>query len=70
MNFEIDKSVEIDKNKCDGCGICVEICPMDALRLDTKGKAYMKYDECWYCGCCVIDCPQKAVKLRLPYLIR
>jgi len=62
-------SVEIDRDKCDGCGVCVEICPTDALRLDEGGKAYVKYDECWYCGCCELECPRKAVKLRLPYLI-
>jgi NAD-dependent dihydropyrimidine dehydrogenase PreA subunit len=62
-------SVEIDREKCDGCGVCVEICPLDALRLDEDGKAYVKYDECWYCGCCELECPRKAVRLRLPYLI-
>jgi len=62
-------SVEIDREKCDGCGVCVEICPLDALRLDEDGKAYVKYDECWYCGSCELECPRKAVKLRLPYLI-
>jgi NAD-dependent dihydropyrimidine dehydrogenase PreA subunit len=62
-------SVEIDREKCDGCGICVEMCPLDALRLDEEDKAYVKYNECWYCGCCELECPRKAVKLRLPYLI-
>jgi len=62
-------SVEIDREKCDGCGVCVEICPLDALRLDEEDKAYVKYNECWYCGCCELECPRKAVKLRLPYLV-
>lgn len=62
-------SVEIDRDKCDGCGVCVEMCPNDALRLDEDEKAYVKYDECWYCGCCELECPRKAVKLRLPYLV-
>lgn len=62
-------SVEIDRDKCDGCGVCVEVCPTDALRLDEDKKAYIKYDECWYCGCCQLECPRKAVTLRLPYLI-
>jgi len=62
-------SVGIDRDKCDGCGVCVEICPTDALRLDEDEKAYVKYNECWYCGCCELECPRKAVKLGLPYLI-
>jgi len=62
-------SVEIDRDKCDGCEVCVEICPTDVLRLDEDGKARVKYDECWYCGCCELECPRKAIKLRLPYLV-
>jgi NAD-dependent dihydropyrimidine dehydrogenase PreA subunit len=63
-------SVEIDNNLCDGCGICVKICPLDCLRMDEDKKAFMKYDECWYCGVCTLDCPLDAIILRLPYLIR
>jgi len=63
-------SVEIDLDECNGCGICVKICPLDCLRMDEDEKAYMKYDECWYCGSCTLDCPQDAIILRLPYLIR
>ncbi len=60
--------VRVDPEKCDGCGVCVESCPLDALRLED-GKPVMRYDECWYCGACVEDCPRKALKLELPYLV-
>jgi len=63
-------SVEIDHKLCDGCGICVKICPMDCLRMDENKIAFMKYDECWYCGACTLDCPLDAIILRLPYLVR
>jgi NAD-dependent dihydropyrimidine dehydrogenase PreA subunit len=63
-------SVEIDMEQCNGCGICVEICPLDCLRMNVNKKAFMKYDECWYCGSCTLECPKDAIILRLPYLIR
>ncbi len=63
-------SVEIDRELCNGCGICAEICPLDCLRMDEHEKAFMKYDECWYCGSCTLECPVDAILLRLPYLIR
>ncbi len=63
-------SVEIDLEECNGCGICVQICPLDCLRMDENKKAFMKYDECWSCGSCTLDCPVEAITLRLPYLIR
>jgi NAD-dependent dihydropyrimidine dehydrogenase PreA subunit len=63
-------SVEINRDSCNGCGICVDICPLDCFRIDEDEKAFMKYDECWYCGSCTLECPQKAMILRLPYPIR
>jgi len=63
-------SVEINTEQCNGCGICVEICPLDCLRMDENEKAFMKYDECWYCGSCTLECSMDAIILRLPYLIR
>ncbi|MFQ6054045.1 MAG: 4Fe-4S binding protein [Candidatus Bathyarchaeia archaeon] len=60
--------IKVDAGKCDGCGVCVEICPMDALRM-RDDEPHLKYDECWYCGACVEDCPRHAIRLELPYLI-
>jgi ferredoxin len=27
---------EIYEDKCNGCGICVDVCPADVLRMDEK----------------------------------
>ena len=66
--------VVIDEEKCiahKGCTVCVDVCPLDVLAIDlTKGKAFMKYDECWYCMPCETDCPTDAVSVSIPYLLR
>jgi NAD-dependent dihydropyrimidine dehydrogenase PreA subunit len=64
--------IEIDKKRCNRCGICVDMCPMDVLRMSSKGYPIMLYrDDCWYCDICVFVCPRQAVTLTdLPYLIR
>jgi len=59
----------IDKNLCNYCGICYNVCPQDVFSFDKRQKkapivAYPR--ECWYCGACVIDCPREAVFLKLP----
>lgn len=61
--------VKVDPEICDGCRACVEICPLDALRMDEEEHPYMKYDECWYCGCCEEACPKDALKMLIPYPI-
>ncbi len=56
-----------------GCTVCVDVCPLDVLRIaeDAQGKtAYMKYDECWYCMPCEADCPTGAVTVNIPYLLK
>ena len=53
----------IDDGLCNGCGICVESCPMDVLQLDTAtGKAVIRYPlDCMLCEWCKLDCPQDAI---------
>lgn len=57
----------IDPELCNGCGICVQICPMDVIRLDEKRKkAKIKYPEdCMICEICALDCPTKAIHITM-----
>ncbi len=67
-----DVPVSVDQALCiEGCNLCVEVCPLDALAIDPDtGKAYMHVDECWYCGPCADRCPTGAVTVNIPYLLR
>lgn len=48
---------------CDGCGICVARCPMEALRLED-GVAVLNRDRCIGCGLCVSTCPTGSLALE------
>lgn len=64
--------LEIDQEKCNKCGTCVDMCPMDVLHFGQGGYPYMRHrDDCWYCDVCVFMCPRQAIVMKdLPYLIR
>ena len=58
----------INKEKCNACGICADICPTDVFQIANKKEIPdIKYpDECWHCNACVLDCKEEAIKLRIP----
>lgn len=51
---------KILKDKCNGCGICVQYCPDAAIKMKNK-KALINYDYCKGCGICAKECPVKAI---------
>ena len=50
-----------DKTKCCGCGACSQVCPKNAISMqsDNEGFLYPKIDEnkCIQCGLCLKTCP-------------
>lgn len=47
-----------DAGKCTGCGLCVSICPVKAMRLDTGPE---NLPGCQLCLRCVSYCPSEAL---------
>ena len=53
----------VDKSKCEGCGLCIAVCPVDAIEI-VNNKAIIK-DTCIACGACVAVCPNEAIDLQM-----
>ena len=53
----------IDHKVCTGCGICVDSCSVDVIRMDEEAqKAVIQYPEdCMLCEICALDCPEGAI---------
>jgi NAD-dependent dihydropyrimidine dehydrogenase PreA subunit len=55
--------ITVDKDKCDACESCVDICPAEVLEM-VDGKAEpVNMDECMGCESCVETCPNEAITL-------
>ena len=61
----------IDESTCNGCGKCVNVCPVEAMALVSANnpqrpkmkKAKLDETLCLGCGVCVRACPQKGIDL-------
>jgi electron transfer flavoprotein alpha subunit len=58
----VPELLKVDKNKCIGCSICVQVCPFNAARLVDK-KAEMN-ENCTLCGACEKACPVQAISIE------
>lgn len=50
-------------NLCTGCGMCIQVCPYDALTL-KNGKAEVNEVLCEGCGTCSATCLRAAVQVK------
>jgi ferredoxin len=51
-----------DRSLCTGCGVCVDRCPMEALRMDGEAASFAP-ERCIGCGLCNTTCPTQALTL-------
>ncbi len=54
--------IQIDPEKCRGCGICKKNCPVNAISGEMKMPHHIDEDICIKCGTCISKCPFKAIK--------
>jgi NAD-dependent dihydropyrimidine dehydrogenase PreA subunit len=56
--------VNIDIEKCTGCGDCIYICVVRAFRLSSEGKIDpYQAGECVGCMGCVEVCPEQCIEV-------
>ncbi len=53
----------LDREKCRGCGMCIEVCPHAVFGMED-GKAFIfDKDACMECGACMRNCPFSAIEV-------
>ena len=64
VNVEAITAV-IDETLCQGCGMCVKVCPYSSIRQDPETQiAQVTQASCAGCGTCAAECPFSAISQR------
>lgn len=73
--YDKNQSIEIDRTKCIGCGICIKACPKQVIysksiegiiRITTEDliPEIPNPLDCSFCGTCAFVCPTSAIFLK------
>lgn len=61
----LSKDLHFDEQRCTHCGVCVPICPVEALVMDKETyKLKFLKDKCIACEICIKICPPRAIQLE------
>lgn len=63
--------VKVDWSKCNGDGLCVELCPVNVFELqklseyaDAEKSVPVHESECIMCMACTASCPTQAITVE------
>ncbi len=56
---KFEKEMQVDREKCTGCGACAAVCPNGAIHME-EGRPILDAEACVFCGKCTRFCPTGA----------
>ncbi len=57
-------TLQLDAEKCTGCGTCLEVCPQAVLARENGKVRIQDRDACMECGACSRNCPVEAITVK------
>ena len=57
-------NVTVDLDKCDGDGICADVCPVNVFDIIDDKSQPTRVEDCIMCLACVSACPTEAITVE------
>lgn len=57
-------TLEYNEALCNGCTLCVLVCPHAVFAMENKRAVLVDRDACMECGACSRNCEQEAITVR------
>jgi NAD-dependent dihydropyrimidine dehydrogenase PreA subunit len=57
-------TLELDIEKCNGCRMCMIVCPHPVFEMENKKAVIRRRDLCMECGACAKNCPEGAITVK------
>lgn len=57
-------TLELEREKCNGCGMCLIVCPHDVFAMEGRKAIIQDKDACMECGACEMNCPEGAIRVK------
>ncbi|MEI6100231.1 MAG: mercury methylation ferredoxin HgcB [Eubacteriales bacterium] len=54
----------LDKDKCTGCGVCMDVCPHAVFEIREGRASIVALDNCMECGACEQNCAFGALEVH------
>ncbi|MFI3213645.1 MAG: EFR1 family ferrodoxin [Eubacteriales bacterium] len=54
----------IVEDSCTQCGICVNVCPVNNIKVDGENGKILLQNKCFSCFSCIQNCPQNAIHIK------
>ena len=57
-------TLKLDAEKCNGCRMCILVCPHEVFSIQNKRAVIVQKDLCMECGACAKNCEQGAITVK------
>lgn len=64
FNSYLENTLVLDPEKCNGCTLCVIVCPHHVFAMHNHRSQIIHPSACMECGACMVNCAAGAITVQ------